>query len=87
MVTLQDIKNLLESTINSLEKTIASEEELDRSYIQFMENAKASEIGGLKNPDMIPYIQQLNLQKQILLTLKFRVECQIEDNKKIIGYK
>lgn len=82
MVKLQDVKDLLESTINSIEKAITSEAELDRAYIQFMENAKASEIGGLKRPSMIPYIQELNLHKQILLTLKFHVECQIEDNKK-----
>lgn len=82
MVTLQDVKDLLESTINSMDKTIASEAELDKAYIQFMENAKASEIGSLKRPSTILFIRELNLHKQILSTLKFHVECQIEDNRK-----
>lgn len=45
-----------------------------------MENAKAVQVAGLKKPNLFPYIQELHLQKEILLTLKFHVECNIDDN-------
>lgn len=80
MTTLQDINGLLRSTINSIENAIELEGKLEESYVDFMDNAKAIEIGGLKMPNLFHYIQELNLQKQILLTLKFHVECQMKDN-------
>jgi len=86
-MTLEDIRDLLQSTVDSIEKTIELQVKLQGSYDDLMENAKAVEIAGLKRPNFFPYIQELNLQKQILLTLKFHVECQIEDNKKLENRK
>lgn len=83
MTTLEDVKNSLQLSIDLLEKTIESFVKLQKSYEDLVENAKAVEVTGLKRPNLFPYIQELNLQKQILLTLKFRVERNIEDNKKL----
>jgi len=79
---LENVKKSLQLSIDLLEKTIESHVRLQKSYDDLMENAKAVEVVGLKKPNLFPYIQQLNLQKQILLTLKFHVECNIEDIKK-----
>lgn len=81
-ITLDDIRDLLQSTADAIEKVIGLETELDISYNNLMNNAKAVDIAGLKNPNVIPYIRELNEQKQVLLTLKFHVECQIKDNQK-----
>lgn len=79
---LENVKKSLQLSIDFLEKTIESHVKLQKSYDDLMENAKAVEVAGLKKPNLFPYIQELNLQKQILLTLKFHVECNIEDIKK-----
>ena len=81
-ITLDDIRDLLQSTEDAIEKVIGLEAELDRSYDNLMNNAKAVDVAGLKRPHFIPYIQELNVQKQILLTLKFHIECRIKDNQK-----
>lgn len=82
MTTLEDVRDLLQSTVDSIEETIELQAKLHRLYDNLMENAKAVEVAGLKKPNLFPYIQQLNLQKQTLLTFKFNIECRIEDNKK-----
>lgn len=82
-ITLYDIRDLLQSTADAIEKVILLETELNSSYDYLMNNAKAVDIAGLKRPDFVPYIRELNVQKQILLTLKFHVECRIKDSQKI----
>jgi hypothetical protein len=82
-ITLDDIRDMLQSTAAAIEKAIGLEAELTKSYEDLMNNAKAVEVAGLKRPNFFPYIQELNVQKQVLLTLKFHVECRIRDNEKL----
>lgn len=80
MIKFDDVRNLLQLTIDSIEKTIELETKLQESFNDLMKNVNAGKVDGLKSPNLFPYIQELNLQKQIILTLKFRVECLMEDN-------
>ena len=82
-ITLDDIRDLLQSTTDAIETAIGLETELTKSYDDLMNNAKAVEVAGLNKPNFFPFIQELNLQKQVLLTLKFHVECRIKDNQKL----
>lgn len=82
MTNLEDIKNKLQVTIDTIDKAIEQESELYISFEGLTKNARASEIGGLKRPNIFPYINMLKMQKETFLTIKFHVECQIEDNKK-----
>jgi len=80
---LENVRKSLQFSIDFLEKTIESYVRLQKVYDDLMENAKATEVAGLKKPNLFPYIQESKLQREILLTLKFHVECNIEDIKKI----
>jgi hypothetical protein len=80
---LEDVLELLRSTVGSIEETVELQTKLKRSYRNLMKNANVARVDGLKIPNLFPLIQELNLQKQTLLTVQFHIECRIEDNKKL----
>lgn len=82
MPTLNDIDNLLESTIASIGKTIIQYVELQRYREDVMKNAKASEVARLNVPHFGPYINELKLQREVLETIRSHLKCCIEDNMK-----
>lgn len=82
MANLVDIKDQLQNTINLLNNVIDQEFELHNAFEDLIENAKASEIAGIKRPNLYPFINMIKMQKESLETIKFHVECQIEDNRR-----
>lgn len=80
MPCLVDIEDMLKATIDLLNKAMAQELELHKAFEDLMENAKASEIVGIRRPNLFPFINMLKMQKESLETIKFHVQCQIKYN-------
>lgn len=79
MTTLEDVENSLQLAIDSLEKTMGLYVRLEKSYENLMKDARATEVAVLRRPHLLSYIQEPELQRQVLLALKFHAECNIED--------
>lgn len=84
MTTLAEIRDMLQSTTDTIENVIALDIKLNQSYEELMSTAKAAEVAGLHRPNVFPMIQQLKEQKEALDSLKFAVECHMEDAEKSI---
>lgn len=81
-INLTDIRDMLQKTIHSLDIVIGQEAQLYNAFEGLLKNAVASEISGIKKPNLFPFINELKMEKESLETIKFHLECKIEDNER-----
>lgn len=82
MVNLSEVSGLLDKTTNLLDDIIAQELLLHNSFENLMENAKESEVAGIRIPNLYPFIADIKEQKEILEITKFHLCVRIEYSEK-----